>query len=150
MRVCLIFHRAAGIIRIMEEPYQPPFEYRFDEWHPQMLYFLDLESASLDFTRDCFRQQYPDQAEADWKAERFFSAWSRMREMLAAHPDEFGKLSAPGSAGTSSEHVIHAFYQVYAGRSDSRVHEKAPVEVVLHLAEESHAKRQRGFRGRAE
>lgn len=134
----------------MEEPYQPPFEYRFDEWHPQMLYFLEQESDSLDFTQDCFCQQYPDQAEADWKARRFFPALSRMREMLAAHPAEFGKLCTPGKAVTSSEHVIHAFYQLYADLPDPRVHEKAPVETVLQLAEESHAKRQRGFRGRAE
>lgn len=134
----------------MEEPYQPPFEYRFDEWHPQMLYFLDVESASLDFTRDCFRQQYPDPAEADWKAERFFSALSRLQEMLAAHPAEFDKRHAVGSAGTVSEHVILALYQIYAALPDPRVHEKAPVGAVLRLAQESHAQRQRGFRGRAE
>jgi hypothetical protein len=140
----------AGNIRIMEEPYQPPFEYLFDEWHPQMIYFLDLESASLDFTRECFRQQYPDNAEADWKVGRFFSALSRMRELLVAHPDDFGKLNAPGRARTSSEHVIRAFYQLYAERPDSSVHEPAPVEAVLQLAQEFQAKRQRGFKGRAE
>ena len=150
MTVCLIWLEVAGIICVMEEPYQTPFEYRFDEWHPQMLYFLDLESASLDFTRDCFRQQYPDQAEGDWKAERFFSALSRMREVLAAYSDEFGTFRAQGNGGKPSEHVILAFYQYYAGLPDPKVREKAPVEVILQFAEESHAKRQRGFRGRAE
>ena len=134
----------------MEEPYQPPFEYRFDEWHPQMLYFLDVESASLEFTRECFRQQYQDQAEADWKAGRFFSALSRMRELLAAHPDDFGKFHPPGKARTSSEHVILAFYQIYAERPDSKVHEQAPVEAVLKLAQESQSNHQRFFKGRAE
>ena len=108
MTVCLIWLEVAGIICVMEEPYQTPFEYRFDEWHPQMLYFFELESASLEFTRECFRQQYPDQAEADWKVVRFFSALSQMREMLAAHPAEFGNLQVPGNERTSSEHVIHA------------------------------------------
>jgi hypothetical protein len=140
----------AGNIRIMEEPYQPPFEYPFDEWHPQMIYFLDLESASLDLTRECFRQQYPDHAEADWKAGRFFSALSRMREVLAAHPEDIGRLHMPGNARTSSEHVIHAFYQLYADRPDSQIHEQAPAEAVLQLARESQARRQRFFKGRAE
>lgn len=134
----------------MEEPCIPPFAYGFDEWHPQMLHFLDLESAGMDFTRGCFRQQYPDQAEADWKAARFFGALARMREMLVAQPDKFESPHASGNRRTISEHVIFALYQIYAGLPDHRVHEKAPVETVLQLAQEAHAKRQRGFRGRAE
>lgn len=150
MRVRLLSRRVAGIIRVMEEPYEPAFAYPFDEWHPQMVHFLDLKTASIDFTRDCFRQQYPDQAEADWKAERFFRALSRMQEMSASHPDKFGKPNAPGNVGMSSEPVIHAFYQMYAGRPDHRVHEETTIERVLELVQESQAKRQRGFRGRAE
>ena len=56
----------------MDEPSQTPFDYRFDEWHPQMGYFLELEPASLDAVRDCFRLQYPDQVEAGQEVERTY------------------------------------------------------------------------------
>ena len=133
-----------------EEPAQPPFDYPFDEWHPQIIHFLDLESPSLETVRDCFRLQYSDQAEADWKAARFFPALARMRDLHAADPDSFARLNGMGHTSSRSEPMIRALHEIYSARPDHQLHEETHFGAILQLAQEFHARRQRTFKGRAE
>jgi hypothetical protein len=88
---------------------------------------------------DWFCCQYPNRAEALWKAKRLWYAMMRMNEILRSYSEEFKGLStAEEGFGLVSVHIVNAFWRLYSAIPDGQLEGYAPsVAVVQKLAFES-------------